>query len=125
MVGGSLINIKVVIQNGLSTAEGLAIDWIGGNIYWVESNLDQIEVAKLNGSFRQTLISGDMVSPRSIAVDPNHGWLFWSDWQTELPRIERATMSGKHRKKVFNVGSSGEGENNNLEILYILMYVYF
>lgn len=31
---------------------------IGENIYWVESNLDQIEVARLNGSFRETLISG-------------------------------------------------------------------
>lgn len=77
-----------------------------------------------------------MVSPRSIAVDPNYGLLFWSDWQTDDPSnfhtklltknyihntgkkqiclliyigIERASMSGKFRKKVFNVGSSGEG----------------
>jgi hypothetical protein len=39
----------------------------------VESNLDQIEVAKLNGSFRKTLISGQMASPRSIALDPQEG----------------------------------------------------
>lgn len=66
-------------------------------------------MAKLNGSFRATLVSGDMVSPRSIACDPNVGLLFWSDWQTEAPRIERASMSGKFRSKVFNVGSRGEG----------------
>lgn len=42
----------MVVQTGLSTAEGLAVDWIGQNLYWVESNLDQIEVARLNGSFR-------------------------------------------------------------------------
>jgi len=69
----ALINIEVVIQTGLATAEGLAVDWIGENLYWVESNLDQIEVAKLNGSFRKTLISGQMVSPRSIALDPSEG----------------------------------------------------
>ena len=69
----ALINIEVVIKTGLQTAEGLAVDWIGENLYWVESNFDQIEVAKLNGSYRKTLISGNMLSPRSIAVDPKHG----------------------------------------------------
>ena len=71
----ALINIEIVIQTGLATAEGLAVDWIGENLYWVESNLDQIEVAKLNGSYRKTLISGNMVSPRSIALDPRDGYL--------------------------------------------------
>lgn len=78
--GGSLINIEIVIQTGLATAEGLAVDWIGENLYWVESNLDQIEVAKLNGSFRKTLISGEMFSPRSIALDPSLGFLFWTEY---------------------------------------------
>lgn len=63
----------MVVQTGLATAEGLAVDWIGQNLYWVESNLDQIEVAKLNGSFRRTLIAGDMESPRAIALDPRFG----------------------------------------------------
>jgi integrin beta 2 len=69
----ALSNIEVVVQTGLSTAEGLAVDWIGQNLYWVESNLDQIEVARLNGSFRRTLIAGDMESPRAIALDPRLG----------------------------------------------------
>lgn len=63
----------MVVQTGLATAEGLAVDWIGQNLYWVESNLDQIEVARLNGSFRRTLIAGDMESPRAIALDPRFG----------------------------------------------------
>lgn len=65
-------NIEVV-QRGLATAEGLAVDWIGENLYWVESSLDQIEVAKLDGSFRKTLIAGNMESPRAIALDPRYG----------------------------------------------------
>ncbi|KAL1502194.1 hypothetical protein ABEB36_007372 [Hypothenemus hampei] len=73
VTGGSLGNIEVVVNAGLSTAEGLAVDWIGQNLYWIESNLDQIEVAKLNGSFRRTLIASDMESPRAIAVDPRDG----------------------------------------------------
>ena len=53
--------------------EGLAVDWVGENIYWVESKLDQIEVAKLDGRFRRTLISDDIQSPRAIALDPHEG----------------------------------------------------
>lgn len=32
------------MRQGLSTAEGLAVDWVAGNLYWVESSLHQIEV---------------------------------------------------------------------------------
>ena len=70
-----------MVQTGLATAEGLAVDWVGKNLYWVESNLDQIEVAKLNGSFRRTLISSGMDSPRAISLDPRVGILFWTDWE--------------------------------------------
>lgn len=64
----------MVIQYGLATPEGLAVDWIAGNIYWVESNLDQIEVAKLDGTMRTTLLAGDVEHPRAIALDPREGY---------------------------------------------------
>ncbi len=69
----AVTNIKPIINIGLATTEGLAVDWIGHNIYWVESNLDQIEVANFDGSMRATLIAGNMVSPRAIVVDPRNG----------------------------------------------------
>lgn len=65
--------IEVVVQHGLATPEGLAVDWIAGNLYWIDSNLDQIEVAKLNGELRTTLIAGGMEHPRAIALDPEQG----------------------------------------------------
>ena len=69
----SITEIEAIIENGLGTAEGLAVDWVGENIYWVESKLDQIEVAKLDGRYRRTLISNDIQSPRAIALDPHEG----------------------------------------------------
>lgn len=68
-----MTDIQRIVDVGLATTEGVAVDWIGGNIYWVESNLDQIEVAKLNGSLRTTLLAGNMQSPRAIVLDPRVG----------------------------------------------------
>ena len=69
----AITNIDTVISRGLATAEGLAVDWITQHIYWVESNLDQIEVANFSGDERMTLIAGQMDSPRAIVVDPRYG----------------------------------------------------
>uniref|UniRef100_A0A8C7E883 EGF-like domain-containing protein n=1 Tax=Nothoprocta perdicaria TaxID=30464 RepID=A0A8C7E883_NOTPE len=100
-------NFEVVIQYGLATPEGLAVDWIAGNIYWVESNLDQIEVAKLDGTMRTTLLAGDIEHPSDaiysalydgtghievlrgheylshpFAVTLYGGEVYWTDWRT-------------------------------------------
>ena len=83
MKGDELLQIKSVVESGLSTTEAVAVDWIAENIYWIDSVLRQIEVAKRNGSFRKTLISDNMSNPRSIALDPRVGYLFWSDWGSQ------------------------------------------
>lgn len=36
-----------VISNGLDITEGLAVDWVGRNLYWVDSSLNTLEVASL------------------------------------------------------------------------------
>ncbi|KAI2650472.1 Low-density lipoprotein receptor-related protein 1B [Labeo rohita] len=109
--GGGVSSIEVVVQHGLATPEGLAVDWIAGNLYWIDSNLDQIEVSKLNGELRTTLIAGGMEHPRAIAVDPGQGALFWTDWDATFPRIEGASMSGKRRHVVFKDMDSGAWPN--------------
>ncbi|XP_051787046.1 low-density lipoprotein receptor-related protein 1B [Erpetoichthys calabaricus] len=98
---GGVTGVEVVVQHGLATPEGLAVDWIAGNFYWIDSNLDQIEVAKLDGYMRMTLIAGGMEHPRAIALDPRHGILFWTDWDATFPRIEAASMSGAGRRIIF------------------------
>ena len=71
----AVTNIDVIISVGLATPEGIAVDWIAERIYWVESSLDQIEVARFDGSMRLTVIAGEMESPRAIAVDPRAGYV--------------------------------------------------
>ncbi|XP_029103120.1 low-density lipoprotein receptor-related protein 1B-like isoform X3 [Scleropages formosus] len=108
---GGVTGIEVVVQHGLATPEGLAVDWIAGNLYWIDSNLDQIEVAKLSGAMRTTLIAGGMEHPRAIALDPGQGILFWTDWDATFPRIEAVSMSGEGRHIVFKDMEMGAWPN--------------
>ncbi|XP_030387623.1 low-density lipoprotein receptor-related protein 1 [Scaptodrosophila lebanonensis] len=125
LVGESLRNVEAVVHSGLSTTEGLAVDWIGRNLYWIDSNLDQIEVSKLNGSFRRTLIAGNMESPRAIALDPREGLLFWTDWDDNSPRIERCSMAGEGRRLISTSWQLSAGWPNGLTLDYTQKRVYW
>lgn len=114
-----------MVQSGLLTTEGLAVDWIGHNLYWVDSNLDQIEVAQINGSFRRTLVAGEMSSPRAIALDPREGLLFWTDWDKTEPRLERCSMAGEYRQTIVQVEKLSGAWPNGLTLDYTLKRIYW
>lgn len=51
--------------------DGLAVDWIGRNLYWCDKQADSIEVSKLNGRYRKTLLRGKPLDePRALVLDP-------------------------------------------------------
>ncbi|KAG8563697.1 hypothetical protein GDO81_016176 [Engystomops pustulosus] len=90
-----------VIISGLVSPDGLACDWIGKKLYWTDSETNRIEVANLNGTYRKVLFWQDLDQPRAIALDPAHGYMYWTDWG-ETPRIERAGMDGYTRKIIVD-----------------------
>ena len=55
----------------LQNPDGLAIDWIGRNLYWCDKGSDTIEVSDLNGNYRKILINKGLREPRAIALDPS------------------------------------------------------
>lgn len=62
--------------SGIHTVEGIAVDWMGGNLYWTDDGPKKtISVARLEkaSQTRKTLIEGKMSHPRAIVVDPQHG----------------------------------------------------
>lgn len=60
---------------GLGSPEGIAVDHLGRNIFWTDSLLDRIEVAKLDGTQRRVLFETDLVNPRGIVTDSVRGYL--------------------------------------------------
>lgn len=89
-------------QENITTTEvenpdGIAVDWVARNLYWTDTGTDRIEVARLNGSSRKVLINDDLVEPRAIALAPELGWMFWTDWNKKKPKIERSNLDGSER----------------------------
>uniref|UniRef100_A0A8C2AVW9 Low density lipoprotein receptor b n=1 Tax=Cyprinus carpio TaxID=7962 RepID=A0A8C2AVW9_CYPCA len=87
---------STVIDSRISRPEGLAVDWVHGNIYWTDGELRTVSVATADGSKRKTLVSEGLQNPRAIVVDPQRSFMFWTDWG-EAARIERSGLNGADR----------------------------
>ena len=53
----------------MTNPNGIAIDWIGRNLYWTDAGTNRIEVSRLDGSFRTSLIATNVDLPRAIILD--------------------------------------------------------
>uniref|UniRef100_A0A8D1CWI3 Low-density lipoprotein receptor-related protein 2 n=1 Tax=Sus scrofa TaxID=9823 RepID=A0A8D1CWI3_PIG len=97
--------IREVLSVSIEDPENLAVDWINNKLYIVETNVNRIDLANLDGSHRITLITENLGRPRGIALDPTVGYLFFSDWQSisGQPKIERAYMDGSNRKDLVKI----------------------
>jgi len=53
---------------------GLTVDWIYDLLYWTDSRYDHIQVSRLDGKDRRTIVKDDSFDePRAIVVDPIRG----------------------------------------------------
>ena len=82
-----------------SAEEGLAVDWIHDNLYWIRRHKDTkyISLTDFNGESSLDIVKTGLDEPRSLSLHPEKGWIFWSDWGTE-PKIEMCGMDGSHRQ---------------------------
>ncbi|XP_017846633.1 low-density lipoprotein receptor isoform X3 [Drosophila busckii] len=91
----------VVLKQSSVTSDGLAVDWIYNHVYYTDTHKCTIELTNFDGNMGKVLIEDALDIPRSIALDPIEGWMYWSDWGAS-PRIERAGMDGSHRTTIIN-----------------------
>eukprot|EP00118_Oscarella_pearsei_P008228 m.41639 g.41639 ORF g.41639 m.41639 type:complete len:859 (+) comp33209_c0_seq3:2643-5219(+) len=96
-------------ENGTATTvvpalpkpDGVAVDWVGSHIYYTDSHLNLIGMASFDGYFAMPVVENKLDIPRAISLDPEDGWMYWSDWGAN-PRIERAYMNGLGREVLVN-----------------------
>lgn len=107
---------QVLLDKGLDSCQGIAIDWMGRNIYWTDEGRGTISVARLDDnslpSKRRVLVKTS--HPRSIVVDPKRGHMYWSQWESVMQvsvleksmpaTIQRSWMDGTHVEVFATVG---------------------
>lgn len=65
-----MFTVFQLVGSGLDLVEGLAYDWITGNLYWVDSRLNALEVSRRDGSQRIILLNKNISQPRGLSLDP-------------------------------------------------------
>ena len=64
---------REVILTGLGEVDDMAIEWETGLIYWTDYMHETVEVSRIDGSHRKTLIWENIANPRAIVVDARTG----------------------------------------------------
>lgn len=94
-------NPKPIIEE-LHDPRAIAVDWIVGRLYYIDKIPSEksavIMVSTLQGRKKTSIIKNHLVEPFDLAVDPNHGFLFFTDCNVRAPKIERSFMDGSLRK---------------------------
>jgi Low-density lipoprotein receptor repeat class B len=91
--------LQVLHSATVRNPDGLAVDWLGRNLYWCDKMTDTIEVSRLDGRYRRVLVRTELQEPRAIAVHPFRGLLFYTDWGDDA-HIGRLGMDGSQRTQV-------------------------
>ncbi|KAF7240342.1 Low-density lipoprotein receptor-related protein 1 [Varanus komodoensis] len=114
-------NVQVLHRTGLSNPDGLAVDWVGGNLYWCDKGRDTIEVSKLNGAYRTVLVNSGLREPRALVVDVRNGYLYWTDWG-DHSLIGKIGMDGTNRSIIVDTKITWP---NGLTLDYINSRIYW
>ncbi|XP_053677992.1 putative vitellogenin receptor [Anopheles nili] len=92
-----------LLTAGLISPEDLAIDWLTGNIYFSDSGQMHIAVCSSDGYHCKAIIHEELHKPRAIALLPQNGSIFFSDWGNNA-MIGRARMDGSNQTIIVSDG---------------------
>ncbi|XP_060530301.1 low-density lipoprotein receptor-related protein 6 isoform X2 [Cylas formicarius] len=98
-----------VIDLGLTSPKGIAVDWLGLNIYWTDPLSHRIEVSRLVGTSRRTLLWDETYEPHDIVLDPVYGFMYWSEWGQQSNSIKKAAMDGSNPKELISTNGRAAG----------------
>ncbi|KAK7603208.1 hypothetical protein V9T40_003207 [Parthenolecanium corni] len=117
-----------VVDSRLHSVEGMAYDWVSKHLYFVDGVLGRIEVVRTDvddpNRFRKTVINNTIArKPRGIAIHPSEGYMFWTDWVSGNPSVNRANLDGSDPVKLFS--KTTVEWPNGITIDYIARRIYW
>lgn len=86
---------QVIVTGNITWPNGLTIDKATNRLFWVDANLDKLEVSDLSGGNRQLIMSSTAnIHPYGLAMYQN--MLYWTDWNTKS--VSRFNLSSGHQQ---------------------------
>nr|XP_026694188.1 low-density lipoprotein receptor-related protein 6 isoform X2 [Ciona intestinalis] len=107
-------NVERFIDIGIEILQGVAVDWIGRNVFWADAQANRIEVARMDGTSRRPIIWQGLDSPACIAMDPANGYIYWSEWGTDTC-IKRANLDGSNVVRLTQIGDVGRASSLTID----------
>ena len=66
---------EIIVSEDVYSTYGLAVDPLGRNIYWTDTYASKIEVSRMDGTMRKTLIHQDLDNPTDIILHLEKGYV--------------------------------------------------
>lgn len=98
-------NIEALVTSDLSAVGSIAIDRIGGKMYWTDwpSATAHIKRANLDGSGVEYVLTG-LNGPWGLALDVPNGKMYWTEFSVN--KIRRANFDGSNIEDLVTTGLS-------------------
>jgi sugar lactone lactonase YvrE len=96
---------RITLRSHEPFPSSIAVDAIGGKMYWTDFHLGAIQRADLDGSAAEWLLGTP--DSRGIALDVSAGKMYWTD-RTEQS-IQRANLDGSGREALVSSLGGPEG----------------
>lgn len=90
---------EAVIRHDSHGLEGIAIDWIGRKLYWLDRHSRNLDVSELDGTKRKSLKTG-IADPRALVVHPGTGYLYFTSWHLQA-YIAKMGMDGSNFTRIL------------------------
>ena len=90
---------EAIIKHDSMGLEGIAVDWVGRKIYWLDRHSKHVEVAELDGTNRRAIKADGISDPRAIVVHPGVGYLYFTTWHLQA-YIGRMGMDGSNFSRI-------------------------
>jgi DNA-binding beta-propeller fold protein YncE len=101
---GSAASVILPLAAG-AEPRGIALDAMGGFLYWTENGTNRIRRAGLDGAGPQDIITTGLGFPADIEIDLAAAKLYWAD--RDLDVIRRSNLDGSEAETIVSVPAPG------------------
>uniref|UniRef100_A0A158R5X5 EGF-like domain-containing protein n=1 Tax=Syphacia muris TaxID=451379 RepID=A0A158R5X5_9BILA len=104
-------NLENFVENLSADPEFVVVDWLNRNIYWLNSKVGQIKIQSITNNKSRILFYDTAHSFHSLAVDPNHGFLYFADTITKKNKfsVVRARLDGSNQQNLIDLDYEPSG----------------